>query len=117
MNRIEELPSKQLELLAELSESAMEDDLPRLSSAMVDIYDRLERPSTEKQGGTNMESNEKKALIVIRAGIRAIKSNMETLLTDSGRGRDIQDDELREMYYQLNLMAIQLTKKIEMPET
>lgn len=64
-----------------------------------------------------MESNEKKTLIVIRTGIRAIKSNMETLLTDSGRGRDIQDDELREMYYQLNFMAIQLTKKIEMPET
>lgn len=59
---------------------------------------------------------EKKALIVIRTGIRAIKSNMETLLTDSGRGRDIQDDELREMYYQLNLMSVQLTERIEMPE-
>ena len=117
MNRNKELLRKQLELLAERSEDAVEDDLARLSSAMVDIYDRLERPSTEKQGGTNMESIDKKALIVIRTGIRAIKSNMETLLTDSGRGRDIQDDELREMYYQLNLMAIQLTKKIEMPET
>lgn len=117
MNRNEELLRKQLELLAERSESAMEDDLPRLSSAMVDIYDRLERPSTEKQGGANMENIEKKALIVIRTGIRAITDSMPVLLTERGFGHDIQDDELREMYYQLNLMSVQLTERIEMPET
>ena len=64
-----------------------------------------------------MESIDKKALIVIRTGIRAITDSMPVLLTERGFGHDIQDDELREMYYQLNLMAIQLTKKIEMPET
>lgn len=116
MNRIEELPRKQLELLAELSESAMEDDLPRLSSAMVDIYDRLERPSTEKQGEINMESIDKKALIAIRTGIRAITDSMPVLLTERGFGHDIQDNELRELYYQLNDMSIQLTKKIETVE-
>lgn len=41
MDQSKELLRKQLELLAEQSESAAEDDLPELSSAMVEIYDRL----------------------------------------------------------------------------
>lgn len=45
MNRKKELLRKQLELLAERSMSATEDELPGLSSAMVFIYDRLERPA------------------------------------------------------------------------
>lgn len=45
MNQNKELLRKQLELLAGQSESAAEDDLPELSSAMVDVYDRLERPA------------------------------------------------------------------------
>lgn len=45
MNRNKELLRKQLELLAEQSGDAVGDDLVRLSSAMVDIYDRLERPA------------------------------------------------------------------------
>lgn len=45
MNRNKELLRKQLETLAEQSEDATEDDLPELSSAMVAIYDRLERPA------------------------------------------------------------------------
>lgn len=45
MNQNKELLHKQLTLLAEQSESAAEDDLPELSSAMVDVYDRLERPA------------------------------------------------------------------------
>ena len=140
MNRNEELLRKQLELLAERSEDAVEDDLARLSSAMVDIYDRLERPSGPQknytcdqieegekipnidflpryQGETNMENVERKALIAIRSSIRTVRDNMETLLTDSDLGHDIQDHELREMYYGLNDMAVRLTKKIEVLET
>lgn len=41
MNQSKELLRKQLALLAEQSKSAAEDDLPGLSSAMVDVYDRL----------------------------------------------------------------------------
>lgn len=63
-----------------------------------------------------MENTEKKALIAIRTGIRAVKDSMETLLTDSGLGHEIRDHELRRMYYQLNLMTVQLTRKIEAPE-
>lgn len=44
MNQSKELLRKQLELLAEQSKNAAEDDLSELSSAMVDVYDRLERP-------------------------------------------------------------------------
>ena len=44
MNRKKELLRNQLELLAERSMCATEDELPGLSSAMVSIYDRLERP-------------------------------------------------------------------------
>ena len=44
MNQNKKLLRKQLELLAEQSKSAAEDDLPGLSSAMADVYDRLERP-------------------------------------------------------------------------
>ncbi len=40
-----ELLRKQLELLAEQSSGATEEELARLSSAMVDVYDRLERPA------------------------------------------------------------------------
>lgn len=46
MNQSKELLRKQLSLLAEQSESAAEDDLPELSSAMADVYDRLERKTT-----------------------------------------------------------------------
>lgn len=63
-----------------------------------------------------MTNIEKKALTAIRTGIRAVKDNMETLLTDSGLGHEIRDRELREMYYRLNVMALQLTRKIEVPE-
>ena len=63
-----------------------------------------------------MIDTEKKALIAIRTGIRAVKDSMETLLTDSGLGHEIRDHELRAMYYQLNLMTVQLTRKIEAPE-
>lgn len=45
MNRKKELLRKQLELLAERSTCVTEDELPGLSSAMVSIYDRLERPA------------------------------------------------------------------------
>ena len=45
MNQNKVLLRKQLALLAEQSKSAAEDDLPELSSAMVDVYDRLERPA------------------------------------------------------------------------
>ena len=60
-----------------------------------------------------MENTDKKALIVIRAGIRMARDNMETMLTDSGCFREIQDHELRKMYYKLNDMAVQITQKIE----
>ena len=63
-----------------------------------------------------MENTDKKALIVIRAGIRVARDNMETLLTDSGCFHEIQDHELRKMCYKLNNMAVQLTQKIEKPE-
>lgn len=46
MNQSKELLRKQLALLAEQSEIATEDDLPELSSAMADVYDRLERQTT-----------------------------------------------------------------------
>ena len=46
MNQSKELLRKQLALLAEQSEIAAEDDLPELSSAMADVYDRLERQTT-----------------------------------------------------------------------
>lgn len=45
MNQNKELLRKQLALLAEQSKSAAEDELPELSSAMGDVYDRLERPA------------------------------------------------------------------------
>lgn len=44
MKKERELLRKQLELLAEQSNGAVEDDLASLSSAMVEIYDRLEHP-------------------------------------------------------------------------
>ena len=44
MKREKEILRKQLELLAEQSESATEDELPRISDAMCDIYKVLERP-------------------------------------------------------------------------
>ena len=44
MKREKEILRKQLELLAEQSESATEDELPRISAAMCDIYKVLERP-------------------------------------------------------------------------
>jgi hypothetical protein len=46
MNQSKELLRKQLALLAEQSEIAAEDNLPELSSAMADVYDRLERQTT-----------------------------------------------------------------------
>lgn len=46
MNQSKELLRKQLALLAEQSEIATEDDLPELSFAMADVYDRLERKTT-----------------------------------------------------------------------
>lgn len=46
MNQSKELLRKQLALLAEQSEIAAEDNLPELSSAMSDVYDRLERQTT-----------------------------------------------------------------------
>lgn len=46
MNQSKELLRMQLALLAEQSEIAAEDNLPELSSAMADVYDRLERQTT-----------------------------------------------------------------------
>ena len=43
MHKETELLRKQIELLAEQSKEATEEVLARLSSAMVDVYDRLER--------------------------------------------------------------------------
>ena len=45
MKREKELLRKQLELLAEQSEEALEDDLSRLSSAMCEIYQTLKHPT------------------------------------------------------------------------
>lgn len=43
MKKEKELLRKQLELLAEQSKEATEEEIARLSSAMVDVYDRLVR--------------------------------------------------------------------------
>lgn len=44
MKKEKEILHKQLELLAEKSKSATEDELPRISVAMCDIYKALDRP-------------------------------------------------------------------------
>lgn len=58
----------------------------------------------------------KKELTVIRAGIRTVMGNMETLLTENGFGHDIQDCYLRDMYFDLLHMVNKLTVRIEAQE-
>lgn len=54
-----------------------------------------------------------KDLLVIQNGIRTARDSMEILLGEGGHHWNIQDAELRKMYYDLNDMCILLSKKME----
>lgn len=59
-----------------------------------------------------MESTDKKALAAIRTLLWAVADVTSRLLTESGFGSGIQDQELQDMYFQLNHMSGKLTEKI-----
>lgn len=59
-----------------------------------------------------MEITEQKALAAVRTLLWAVKDVMEDLLTDSGLGSHIPDQELRDMYFQLNHMSVQLSERL-----
>ena len=54
-----------------------------------------------------------KDLIVIQNELRTVRDNIGCLMTDSGHPWDIQDAALRQMYYSLNTMCCQLSKRME----
>lgn len=58
----------------------------------------------------------KSLLWAILLELRASKDLMTTLLADGISGMEIQDDELRDMYYDLNEFCIRLRRKIAVEE-
>lgn len=63
-----------------------------------------------------MEITEQKALTAARTLLRAARDVMLDLFADSGLGPQIQDQELRDMYFELNRMAVQLSRKLRKGE-
>lgn len=63
-----------------------------------------------------MEITEQNALTAVRTLLRAARDVMTDLFADSGLGPQIQDQELRDMYFELNRMAVQLSRKLRKGE-
>ncbi len=55
----------------------------------------------------------RKELEVIQNSIRTVRDNMGILLAEDGHYRNIQDAELRKLYYDLNDMCLLLGQKME----
>lgn len=60
-----------------------------------------------------METNK---LIAIQYQIRTVRDTIATLLSDSGVGGGIPDSRMRDIYYRLNDMSIQISRIIDDPE-
>lgn len=59
-----------------------------------------------------MEITEQKALTAVRTLLWAARDVLSNLFTERGLGSRFQDQELRDMYFQLNHMSVQISRKL-----